>query len=174
MEGEADVFHLLRPAALAGAVALCAAAPDAATAPGVPAAQTTPPSAAVPGLRTEEVDADKVVSLLGLAVNAAEAKEVGRIVDVLVDGHGRTRAVVIDVGGFLGMGNRKVAVAWEALRFTLGKSPAAMLSVPSDRLKAAPDYDPAKPVEAIEALPPPAPAPVGDQGAAPAAAAKGP
>ncbi len=149
------MLHLLRPAALAGAVALCAAAPDAATTPAAPPPVTAPAAE----IGTEEVDADKVVAVLGLAVNAADTKEVGRIVDVLVDGHGRTRAVVIDVGGFLGMGNRKVAVAWEALRFSLGKSPAAVLSLPSDRLKSAPSYDASKPVEALEALPPPLPAP---------------
>jgi hypothetical protein len=166
------MLHLLRAAALAGAVVLCAAAADAPAvappAPSPPAAPATP-QAAAPAERLEEVDENQVVALLGLAVNAADAKEVGRIVDVLVDGHGRPRAAVLDVGGFLGVGNRKVAVAWEAVRFSLGKTPAAMLSVTSDRLKAAPAYDAAKPVEAVEAPPPPPP-PKSTAPAAPGAA----
>ena len=41
----------------------------------------------------------------------------GRIVDVLVDGQGMARAAIIDFGGFLGVGSRKIAVAWQALHF---------------------------------------------------------
>lgn len=156
------MLHLLRPAALAGAVALCAASPEAAVTPDAPATPpAAPPAASAPAappaattlapVRTEEVAAEQVVALLGLAVNADDTREVGRIVDVLVDATGRPRAAVVDVGGFLGVGSRKVAVAWAALRFTLGKTPAATLAVASDLIKSAPAYDPAKPVEAVEA-----------------------
>jgi len=150
------VLHLLRPTALAGAVALCAATPaDAPT----PQGQGTPsPPVAAEPLGTEAVPADQVVALLGLSVAAQGASDVGRIVDVLVDANGRPRAAVIDVGGFLGVGNRKVAVAWRALRFSLGTSAGAALSVAADRIKSAPAYDPAKPVQAVEAPPPPPPA----------------
>ncbi|MBN9511273.1 MAG: PRC-barrel domain-containing protein [Alphaproteobacteria bacterium] len=97
---------------------------------------------------------DQVISVLGLAAKAkapkgSEPEEVGRIVDVLVDEKGHPTAAVIDVGGFLGVGNRKVAVEWGALRFVLGKNPAAVLDVPPDRIKGAPAYDPAKPLEVL-------------------------
>ena len=35
----------------------------------------------------------------------------------LVDGQGMARAAIIDFGGFLGVGSRKIAVAWQALHF---------------------------------------------------------
>jgi hypothetical protein len=96
---------------------------------------------------------DQVLAVLGLPAKAGDAKggeeEIGRIVDVLVDAEGRPHAAVIDVGGFLGVGNRKVAVEWTALHFVLGKTPAAVLDLPADRIKAAPAYDPAKPLEAL-------------------------
>ena len=41
----------------------------------------------------------------------------GRIVDVLVDRRGQVRAAIIDFGGFLGVGSRKIAVDWSALHF---------------------------------------------------------
>jgi hypothetical protein len=41
----------------------------------------------------------------------------GRIVDVVVDRTGQVRAAVIDLGGFLGVGSRKIAVDWNALSF---------------------------------------------------------
>ncbi|MDA8249312.1 MAG: PRC-barrel domain-containing protein [Rhodospirillales bacterium] len=110
----------------------------------------------------EQVSENKVVAVLGLAARGGDGKEIGRIVDVLVDEAGRPRAAVIDVGGFLGMGNRKVAVDWGVIRFTLGKAAVATLRVPSEVIKSAPAYDPAKPVEAVglpEPVVPPAAAP---------------
>ena len=47
----------------------------------------------------------------------ASGENAGRIVDVLTDESGRVRAVVVDYGGFLGVGSRKIAVAWSDLRF---------------------------------------------------------
>ena len=46
-----------------------------------------------------------------------EGKEIGRLVDVLVDDQGQPQAAVIDFGGFMGVGNRKIAVDWSALHF---------------------------------------------------------
>ena len=41
----------------------------------------------------------------------------GRVIDIVVDRTGQVRAAVIDFGGFLGVGSRKIAVDWNALRF---------------------------------------------------------
>jgi len=43
----------------------------------------------------------------------------GRIVDVIVNRDGQVRAAIIDFGGFLGVGNRKIAVDWRALNFAV-------------------------------------------------------
>jgi hypothetical protein len=40
------------------------------------------------------------------------SEDMGRIVDVIVDRSGQVRAAVIDFGGFLGVGSRKIAVDW--------------------------------------------------------------
>ena len=55
-------------------------------------------------------------SVLGKEL-VASGENAGRIVDVLTDESGRVRAVVVDYGGFLGVGGRKIAVAWSDLRF---------------------------------------------------------
>ena len=47
----------------------------------------------------------------------------GRIVDVIVDRSGQVRAAIIDFGGFLGVGSRKIAVDWNALHFRRRRSP---------------------------------------------------
>ena len=48
---------------------------------------------------------------------SAADENMGRIVDVLVDRSGQVRAAIIDFGGFLGVGSRKIAVDWNALHF---------------------------------------------------------
>src|SRR5690349_6349277 len=69
-----------------------------------------PPSVTV--LNTHEVE-----GILGRQVLGAADENMGRIVDVIVDRSGRVRAAIIDFGGFLGVGSRKIAVEWNALHF---------------------------------------------------------
>jgi sporulation protein YlmC with PRC-barrel domain len=63
------------------------------------------------------VNETAVRGILGRPVQGADGKEMGRVIDVIVDSGGRVRAAVIDFGGFLGVGSRKIAVDWSALRF---------------------------------------------------------
>ena len=51
-------------------------------------------------------------AILGQRVIGPTGKEIGRLVDVLVDANGQPQAAVIDFGGFMGVGNRKIAVHW--------------------------------------------------------------
>ena len=78
----------------------------------------------------------------------------GRIVDVLVDRSGEVRAAIIDFGGFLGVGSRKIAVDWSALHFPPpGKSGARIaLDLNRDQVNAAPEYQDGKPVVVLGAL----------------------
>ena len=50
-------------------------------------------------------------------------ENMGRIVDVLVVRSGQVRAAIIDFGGFLGVGSRKIAVDWSALHFPAPTKP---------------------------------------------------
>src|SRR6266699_6317766 len=58
-----------------------------------------------------------VQGALGKEVRSGTGENLGRIVDVLVDQDGQVRAAVIDFGGFLGVGRRKIVVDWRALHF---------------------------------------------------------
>src|SRR5262249_60698684 len=53
--------------------------------------------------------------VLGASVHSSSGEDMGHIVQILVDQTGTTRAAVIDFGGFLGVGSRKVVVDWGAL-----------------------------------------------------------
>ena len=61
------------------------------------AANPSPPQPAAP---VKEVAPDKTIALLGQPVVGPLGQEVGRVVDVLVDGKGIPQAAVIDFGGF--------------------------------------------------------------------------
>ncbi len=54
----------------------------------------------------------KLGGLLDRSVHGSENTEVGRVIDVLVGGDGHLAALKLDVGGFMGVGNRRIAVAW--------------------------------------------------------------
>ena len=116
-------------------------APNGATAPAPPAAVTI--------LNKHEVE-----GVLGREVLSAANENMGRIVDVLVDRGGQVRAAIIDFGGFLGVGSRKIAVDWNALHFPPPAKPDARISLEltRDQVKSAPEYQDGKPVVVLGAL----------------------
>jgi PRC-barrel domain len=94
-----------------------------------------PPSVSVIGAR----DAHGV---LGREVRSAADEDMGRIVDVIVDREGQVRAAVIDFGGFLGVGSRKIVVDWNALHFRriANKRDAIRLELTKEQVTAAPEF----------------------------------
>ena len=104
-------------------------------------AQAVPSEAPAAGTTVEHHERDQAMAILGCAVRDPNGKIIGRLVDVLVDPEGQPSAAVVDFGGFLGVGSRKVAVAWSALRVvTEDKTVAIQLNLTADQLKAAPEY----------------------------------
>src|ERR1700744_2106918 len=63
------------------------------------------------------VPPEDVMTILGTPVTGPDGKTIGRLVDVLVNAAGMPEAAVIDVGGFMGVGSRTIAVHWGALHF---------------------------------------------------------
>jgi hypothetical protein len=99
-----------------------------------------------------------VQAVLGKEVRSSADEDMGRVVDVLVDQAGHVRAAVIDFGGFLGVGNRKVVVDWTALHFAPADQPNRIsLDLTRDQVKQAPEYKPGKPVVVLGALGPAGP-----------------
>lgn len=99
-----------------------------------------------------------VQGVLGKEVRSSADEDMGRIVDILVDRGGQVRAAVIDFGGFLGVGNRKVVVDWTALHFAPADQPDRVsLDLTRNQIKQAPEYKPGKPVVVLGALGPAGP-----------------
>jgi hypothetical protein len=86
--------------------------------------------------------------ILGREVRSAADENMGRIVDVIVDREGVVRAAVIDFGGFLGVGSRKIVVDWRALRFgaIANKSDSISLELTKEQVAKAPEYKEDTPV----------------------------
>jgi hypothetical protein len=100
------------------------------------------PGSAVQGTRLQ--------SLLGRELKTRD-DDPGRIIDILCDSEGRVRAAVIELGGFLGIGTRRVAVHWSALRFDSAdpKRTRLVLDLARDELRSAPEYKAGESVEAL-------------------------
>ena len=91
-------------------------------------------------------------AVLGAAVRSGTGEDMGHVVQVLVDQSGTARAAVIDFGGFLGVGSRKVVVDWSALHFAPEDQPQQiMVDLTRDQVKAAPEYRAGKPVVVLGA-----------------------
>jgi hypothetical protein len=122
-------------------------------------AQTVPPAdhpASMPDVPPSVtiLNNHEVEGILGREVISDANENMGRIVDVIVDRSGQVRAAIIDFGGFLGVGSRKIAVDWNALHFPQTAQPDARvtLELTRDQVKAAPEYEEGKPVVVLGAL----------------------
>jgi sporulation protein YlmC with PRC-barrel domain len=97
-------------------------APQAAGTPTGAGAATS--AAAVNFVATRPQDQFRARKLIGSRVYAANDENVGEINDVLMDQSGRVHAVILGVGGFLGIGEKDVAVPMNSLKF-MAERPAA-------------------------------------------------
>src|SRR6476469_3809344 len=106
-----------------------------------PKAPAPPPSVTVIGARD-------ALGILGRDVRSPANEDMGRIVDVIVDREGTVRAAVIDFGGFLGVGSRKIVVDWNALHFgsVANKRDSITLDLTKEQVTAAPEYKQDAPV----------------------------
>jgi hypothetical protein len=91
--------------------------------------------------------------VLGRDVRSPTDEDMGRIVDVIVDRAGVVRAAVIDFGGFLGVGSRKIVVDWNALHFgqVANKGARITLELTKEQVKAAPEYKEDTPIVVLGA-----------------------
>jgi len=99
----------------------------------------TPGFAQAPEL--QRIPASAAATVLGRRVLDHGGHEIGRLVDVLVDGSGRPLAAVFDVGGYMGVGTRRVAVDWSRLHLTIaGDDSRITVDLDGDIIAAAPEY----------------------------------
>jgi sporulation protein YlmC with PRC-barrel domain len=111
-----------------------ATAPDA-RAPRAGAAAVAPATGTFPVAKDVE-------SLMGKDVYGADGKDVGDLENVLVGPNGRVRAAIVEFGGFLGIGEHKVAVPWEELNI---QGDRVTVNMTEDQVKAMPRWNKDRP-----------------------------
>src|SRR5262249_18743361 len=109
-----------------------------------------PPSNPPPGTPAVVLDDQEVSTILGKSVRSNAGEDMGRIVDIIVSHDGQVRAAVIDFGGFLGIGMRKIAVDWRALNFAPGGKPGTItVDLTRNQVRLAPEYKRGEPVVVV-------------------------
>jgi hypothetical protein len=117
----------LLKARMLGVLLVTAALPAAAS----PSAQSDAPAARfIEGPEPGTISASQMI---GVPVIGMDHVGVGKIEDVLVDGGGQVRAVIIGVGGFLGLGEKSVAlpfdqIAWNFSDVSLTSGPSSIVT----------------------------------------------
>src|SRR5947208_8176592 len=80
----------------------------------------------------------------GATVYDTQNQKVGDVKDIILDRDGKVAAVVLDVGAFLGIGGKYVAVSMNDLKITQDNNsnkPRFTVDMTKDQLKAAQAYD---------------------------------
>ena len=122
---------------------------DYAFAPLPPATPLSNPSSGTPAV---VLDDQEVSTILGKRVRSSADEDMGRIVDIIVNRDGQIHAAIIDFGGLLGIGTRKIAVDWRVLNFAPAAKPGAIiLQLTRNQVRLAPEYKRGEPVVVVGA-----------------------
>lgn len=106
-----------------------------------PTPETPPPPAPVtptPIVSTRLLSSNDTRSLLDARVQRPDGKVIGRAIDMFVDKEGKPIEMLVNLSGFLGIGDRKVRFPWSAFTFNMApKKTAITLDVPHGQPPAA-------------------------------------
>ena len=126
--------------------------------PSGPPAPAPAPAPGATGTPATVLDTQDYEGVLGKAVRSSTGEDMGRIIDIILDKDGRPRAAIIDFGGFLGVGSRKIAVDWRAMRFASdGKPSRLVLQLSRNQVRVSPEYKPGDPIVVLGPASPAAP-----------------
>jgi len=103
---------------------------------GVAVAQTTTRTDATASAAAHREGEWRASKLVGVDVYNEGNEKIGDISEIILDKSGKVANVIIGVGGFLGMGEHYVAVAYDKLKWV--NEPVRSASAASDRPAAAP------------------------------------
>jgi sporulation protein YlmC with PRC-barrel domain len=102
------------------------------------AQQATSPRAADPQVATAPAGAD-AKKLIGRDIRNQQNETIGEIESVRINADGKVDSVIVGVGGFLGMGERLVRLAWKDLQIS-DNGEKVVVNMTKDQLKAMEPY----------------------------------
>ncbi|MEL6299571.1 MAG: PRC-barrel domain-containing protein [Pseudomonadota bacterium] len=93
-------------------------------------------SASMAGLRASNI--------MGASIMNADNEAIGDVNDIVLSREGKIEKVIVGVGGFLGMGERSVAITMEQLQFTRGDNDSLTVKtqLTKNELTALPVWEP--------------------------------
>jgi hypothetical protein len=117
-------------------------------------AQTASSPGAISQQQSGEYLADDVI---GASVRNAQNETIGSVSDLVIDHEGKIKAAVVSVGGFLGIGDKHVALPWSGVKLQAdtrnassgtaasgsadtSRDPMLLVNVTKDQLKQAPAF----------------------------------
>ncbi len=103
-----------------------------------PQQATSPPATATTTAAAPAATAD-TRKLIGRNIKNAAGETIGEIKSIYLNKDGRVDSVMVSVGGFLGVGEREVRIAWSDLKIT-DNGEKVMVNMTKDELKAKPEY----------------------------------
>ncbi|WP_322102062.1 PRC-barrel domain-containing protein [Paraburkholderia sp. J41] len=124
-------------------------------APPPPAPASAPPAPApAPLVQTHTIERGAFRTLLDGEVQKTDGKVVGRAVDMVAGPGGKPAEVVVNLQGFMGVGDRKANFPWSGVRVNLQpKTPALTLALPPSQLQVPERQQPAAPEASATRLP---------------------
>jgi hypothetical protein len=144
--------------AIAPALAQQPTPPSPSSPPAAQPAQPASPSMTQTFIDAQTADQWLASKLIGASVTGTTNEKIGSINDLLLDKDGKILAAVIGVGGFLGIGEKNVAVDFKSAKLMRNsEGDKVVLQVAKAELEKAPDfkaYQPPRPAQ---------PGPVGTQ-----------
>jgi hypothetical protein len=93
------------------------------------------------GFITQQASNQKLANdVIGMKVQNPQKESIGKVSDLILDDQNRIVGAVLSVGGFLGIGDKHVALAWNELQVQGDREPVAMVNLTKDQLKSAPAF----------------------------------
>jgi sporulation protein YlmC with PRC-barrel domain len=98
--------------------------------------------AGAPFLAKQESSDWLVGNLIGKSVVNADNESIGEVNDLITDQNGKITAVLIGAGGFLGIGEKDVAIRFDDIKLTRDENNdvKVMANISKETLASAPDY----------------------------------
>ena len=124
--------HIVLAAFLTCGAAAVYAQPQQATSP--PSTATAPATTTMAPSATADTR-----KLIGRNIKNADGDTIGEIKSIYINKDGKVDSVMVSVGGFLGVGDREVRIAWSDLKIT-DNGEKVTVNMTKDQLKAKPEY----------------------------------
>jgi hypothetical protein len=109
-----------------------------------PAADSAALSGDSPQFLAKQERSDWLASnLIGVSVSNPANESIGSITDLISDENGKVIGVIVGAGGFLGIGEKDVAIRFEDLKLSRDQNNdvTALVDISQETLAAAPDYE---------------------------------